>query len=238
MLKESNLPEIKKTAKAFLHMPIELTDVNPLLMVNHPVFETAVCGDRFNGEYLTVNLLSDKEGKERVIRRYEERIDTAENPYGVYSIICKAYRLTFIKYIKQHLSKSDFSDLLADAWVSSENPNQDANVKIPMLISWFKQADKKALMTDEEYEVYASLPSTVTVYRGVAVGRNPKGLSWTANHSTAEWFANRFNTDTKKGYIQKATVSKSKVVAYFNSRNEDELVVDTKGIDIQIEEQM
>lgn len=127
MLKESNLPEIKNTAKAFLHTPIELTDVNPLLMVNHPVFETALCGDKLNGEYS---------------------------------------------------------------------------------------------LTDEEYEVYSSLPSTVTVYRGVAVGRNPKGLSWTTNHSTAEWLSNRFNTDTKKGYIQKATVSKSKVFAYFNSRNE------------------
>lgn len=237
MLKESNLPEIKKTAKAFLYMPIELTELDPFLAVTHPVFETAIFGDIVNGENVIINLLSDEEGKKRVLKKYERMIDNAEAPYKVYSLIRKSYRLTFIKYIKQHLSKSDFSDLLADAWVSSENPNQDANVKIPMLISWFKQADKKALMTDKEYEVYSSLPSTVTVYRGVAVGRNPKGLSWTANLSTAEWFSNRFNTDTKKGYIQKATVSKSKVFAYFNSRNEDELVVDTKGIDIQIQEQ-
>ena len=236
MLKESNLPEIKKTAKAFLYMPIELTELDPFLAVTHPVFETAIFGDIVNGENVIINLLSDEEGKKRVLKKYERMIDNAEAPYKVYSLIRKLYRLTFIKFIKPYLSKCDFSELLADAWVSSENPNQDVNVNIPTLIKWFAQADKKALMTEEDYKTFSSLPSTITVYRGVAAGRNPKGLSWTANHSTAEWLSNRFNTSTKKGFIQKATIDKSKVLAYFNTRKEDELVVNIKGIDIQIEE--
>ena len=35
---------------------------------------------------------------------------------------------------------------------------------------------EKILMTEEEYAYYQNLPQILTVYRGVAVGRNPKGI--------------------------------------------------------------
>ena len=44
-------------------------------------------------------------------------------------------------------------------------------------------------MQEKDYEVYKSFPDTFNIYRGVAVGRNPKGLSWTQNLETAKWFA-------------------------------------------------
>lgn len=62
----------------------------------------------------------------------------------------------------------------------------------------------------------------------------PDGLSWTENLSTAIWFASRFNTDKDKGYIQKAVIDKSRALAYFNTRDEDELVVDTTGLQYEI----
>ena len=69
---------------------------------------------------------------------------------------------------------------------------------------------------------------------GVAVGRNPQGLSWTQNLETAKWFANRFNTDTKKGYVQVGIAKKEHVLAYFNTRGEDEIVYNSKKLDISI----
>lgn len=235
MLNQSDLSGVKQTALLFLHMPIEETPVSPIV-VQHPIFETGIFNINKNGDFITVNLLEDTENTHELIKQYENKFKNAKSVSFVYSLVRKSYRLAFLKYVKKYLSKADFSELFADAWVSSENPNQDVNVRLSTLASWFKQADKKVLMTEEDYAVYESLPSTLTVYRGVAVGRNPKGLSWTANYDTAKWFANRFNKKDKKGYIQKVTIDKSRVLAYFNTRNEDEIVVDTRGLEFEIME--
>jgi hypothetical protein len=97
----------------------------------------------------------------------------------------------------------------------------------------FKKADKKILMTEEDYEVFMSLPDEIVVYRGVAVGRNPNGLSWTDDYEKAKWFSNRFNTEKEVGYIQKAVVQKKNVLAYFNTRHEKELVCDIRKTQIE-----
>jgi hypothetical protein len=102
----------------------------------------------------------------------------------------------------------------------------------------FKKCDKKYLMTDEDYQVYEQLPETFTIYRGVAVGRNPKGLSWTQNLETAKWFAHRFDQKDKKGYIQIGTAKKENVLAYFNTRNEDEIVYNSRRLQISIYEEV
>lgn len=231
MLKISNLKKVKQTAIMFLHMPIE-PEFNGLVVM-HPIFESGfVPYIDSDGKQKVFNILEDEENRSSTINEYTRRINASSDVYEVYCIIRKSYRLTFLKYIKRYLSLSDFSKLLADAWVSSENPNQDVNVNIKTLTSWFRQADKRELMTEDDYKVYNQLPDTITVYRGVAVGRNPSGLSWTQNLSTAEWFSNRFNTESEKGYIQKAVISKSQALAYFNTRNEDELVVNVKEINI------
>lgn len=173
-----------------------------------------------------VNILDNQDDLFYAQKQYEQNIVKQTDVHGVYMIIRKSYRLTFLKFIKEYLSIKDMSELLAHAWVSSENPNQDVNVPVNVVAKWFKQADKIVLMDKDEYAYYQSLPQTITAYRGVAIGRNPMGLSWTCNIDTAKWFANRFNTKTKKGYIQSIEIDKSYVLAYFNGRNEDELVLD------------
>ena len=163
----------------------------------------------------------------------EDEIDKGDL-HKIHFLIRAPYRLAFIKQCEQYLSEKDFAGLLADAWVSSENPNQDANCSISCLIKMFKRCNKKYLMQEKDYEVYKSLPDTFNIYRGVAVGRNPKGLSWTQNLETAKWFANRFNRGTKKGYVQMGIAKKEHVLAYFNTRNEDEIVYNSKKLDISI----
>lgn len=97
---------------------------------------------------------------------------------------------------------------------------------------WFRAADPMYLMSEEERKVYNSFENGATVYRGVAVGRNPMGLSWTDNYEEAFWFAHRFDIAGESGYVQKAQVPRDKMLAYFLRRGEYELVVDTKGIEI------
>ena len=234
MLINTNLKQCKDLALAFLHTPIEETGYSPIVVI-HPIFESGFYHHIENGEPKLANMLQDKAAFKKAIKKAEERINKASDVGSVYCIIRKSYRLTFLKYAKKYLSKADFSELFADAWVGSENPNQDKNVRASTLASWFRQADKKILMTEEDYSVYKALPETLTVYRGVAVGRNPYGLSWTANHDTAEWFAHRFDKLDDEGYIQVAFINKSQVLAYFNTRGEDEIVVDSKELEIEIE---
>lgn len=74
----------------------------------------------------------------------------------------------------------------------------------------------------------------MNIYRGVALGREPNGLSWTANLEKAKWFAHRFDRGDKQGYVETAIAKKTDILAYFNTRNEDELVVNTRQLNKKI----
>lgn len=78
------------------------------------------------------------------------------------------------------------------------------------------------------------------IYRGVSNVSDEKilkGLSWTLNLKTAQWFANRWNrAGGDKGYIQTSTVNKQDILAYFGSRGEETVVVDGRKLDIAMVE--
>ena len=230
---KTNLNKIREIAKMFLHLPIQ-TDkkFSTELCVHHPFLSSSITilPSMKSG---FVNLLESQEALKEYYNLMESKINNGDL-YKIYILIRKPYRLTFIKYCEPYLSEKDLAELFADAWVSSENPNQDTNCSILYLIKIFQKCNKKYLMQEKDYKVYKSLPGIFNIYRGVAVGRNPKGLSWTQNLETAKWFANRFNTETKKGYVQIGIAKKEHVLAYFNTRGEDEIVYNSKKLDISI----
>lgn len=231
---ETNLSKIKETAKLFLHLPIQLDEnLHPLLCVHHPFISSCTtCID-----HELVNILESPERLQDYNKHMEEEIDSGDL-CKIYMLIRAPYRLTFLKHCEPYLSPKDLAEYFADAWVSTENPNQDVNCPINYLIKMFKKCDKKHLMTEEDYQVYEQLPETFPIYRGVAVGRNPKGLSWTQNLKTAQWFAHRFDREDKKGYIQMGMAKKEDVLAYFNTRNEDEIVYNSRRLQISIYEEV
>jgi len=232
MKRQTDLNEVKRMARIFLYMNIHQSDL-PFILY-HPVFETATHPAMINGEWKMLNLLDSNElnlAREAML----PVIDKQTNAFGVVMMIRKAYQLTFLKHIRTYLSKEERDRMLATVWVNVENPNQDANVSLRTAASWFRQANKKYLMDADELAYYERLPQHLTVYRGVSVGRNPNGLSWTWSLETAKWFAHRFDIADEKGYIQRATVDKSEILAYFNGRDEDELVIDTSKIKERIE---
>lgn len=234
MRKTTDLDAVKSVALAFLHLPIEETEMYPIVIM-HPIFESAFISAKIDGKFSVINITESDENLQKAKTIWEDNIKRCDTLVQVYSLIRKSYRLTFLKFVEQYLSKQDMSEMLADAWVSSENPNQDTNCSLALLTRWFKKANKKALMTEEDYAVYDGLKPEFKVYRGVAVGRNPHGLSWTMNYEKAEWFANRFNTPDKKGYVQEVTITKAEALAYFNTRDEQEVVVDTAKIKSKIQ---
>lgn len=228
MIKKTNLEAVKEVAVSFLHFAVDETPLSPLI-VNHPIFETGIV-DLKNGNECKMTDILTPDGFAEATEQYEQIINACENAYHVFLVVRKSYRLTFLKFTEPYLSLEDFSNILAYAWVSSENPNQYTNCNLRLLIKWFKKADKRTLMEDTDYAIYTNLPDEFTVYRGVGVGRNPKGLSWTRSYNKAVWFANRFNRDGKTGYVQGAVIKRDKVLAYFNTRNEDEIVANSKDL--------
>ncbi len=137
----------------------------------------------------------------------------------------KPYALTFLKFAEHHLSREDFSNILSDAWIRSENPNEDPNVDTGKLVSMFKNADRDILMDEDELNELELLDDEVTVYRGVTPynEKNIKAMSWTLSYETASWFANRFKQD---GTVYEATIDKAHILALFNGRNESEVIVE------------
>ena len=76
----------------------------------------------------------------------------------------------------------------------------------------------------------------ITVYRGVRVN-NYKGLSWTTDKQCAEWFAKRFGISEEKSYVFTGQIKKKDIIAFFDNRNEEEIVCDYRKVkDIRCEE--
>ena len=224
---KTDLESIKTIVSAFLYIDVDKTPFSPMV-VQHPIFESGIqCVKNDDGEMELINILESGENLERARRNISSLVEQAKTLNDLYMIIRKSYRLTFIRYAQDDLSLEDMSKLLRHAWTSSENPNDDVNVSLPMAISWFRRADKSFLMDEEDYNTYQSFGDETKVYRGVAVGRNPHGLSWTTDKSKAHWFAHRFDIEDKQGYIQSLVVKKDDILAYFSDRDESEVVVDT-----------
>lgn len=223
MVKTTDLESIKEVAKNLLGA-VPITDS---LIVSHPFTQSNVA-------LVDNKVLNLCEHDDFVLwyKCLSDLIDSCTDYYKIYIYITKPYKLAFLKFTKQFMTLDLFSDILKDAYTTVEFPNRDRNVSPRELKRWFKQADKAMLMSKEEYEVYTNLPSTVTVYRGVDSLKGAKGLSWTLNLKTAQWFSTRFRQ--KDSFVLCSEVPKEKILAYFNDRNEYEVVVDTTNIEYKV----
>ena len=76
-------------------------------------------------------------------------IDESENPYHIYMLLNPPYALTFLKLASPYLSRKDFSEILASAWINCEAPHNDPDLSKTDLLSMFKSDDPKALMVDD-----------------------------------------------------------------------------------------
>lgn len=177
-----------------------------------------------------VDLLNNKEDYAKWKEMVGKQIDSAENSKQLFFLLNKPYYLTFLKFSAPVLSQEDLGHLLADAWILEECPNQDRNVSKRELLALFRSVPPEYLMNQEERAAYKSLEDIVTVYRGVTSYnvKNVKALSWTLDRDTAEWFAHRFG---EEGTVYEAQIPKEHILAYFNGRNESEVVVDPKYLE-------
>lgn len=142
-------------------------------------------------------------------------------------MVNKPYRLLYLYANSLILDTKTFSQCLKDIWVETEFPNADKNVSTDDIIKLFEKADKNILMNQKELEYYNKLPDEVTIYRGTYKSSNSNALSWTTDYNTAHWFATRFDNE---GFILQAKINKKDIFAFFNDRNENEIVLNYKKI--------
>lgn len=217
-----NLESCREQAKTLLYaVDLEPNPDFPMIMC-HPYSNSPIMTVKSDKGYDMVDITTE-EGKERFYATVLSVLDSRDNFGSILNYINKPYRLFYLKCCKEFMDNKEFSKYFAEVWVMSENPNQDVNVSLKEMAKWFEKADKESLMEAEDYKVYCNMPDEFDIYRGVSRGRNPKGFSWTRSYEKAEWFANRYG----KGYVQKAHIKKEQVYCYFNTRDEDEYVVNS-----------
>ena len=132
----------------------------------------------------------------------------------------RPYRINAFQDIKKDLDNKTYWRLLSNIWTDTENSWQDIETWKKLFKS--KRNKKENLMGGQELATYESLDNELIIYRGCVKGLNENGLSWTLNKDQAEWFAKRFDKD---GIVIEKRINKKNIVAYFNSRGEEEVVV-------------
>lgn len=217
MKKETNQEAIDSLVEALMDVKIQETEYSPII-VSHPFFD---CGIQNNSKHQLVNILED----EKVLKEIKEfnllKLH-GQSPIHILFHVCKPYRLFFVKMAFPNLSDTDKGELLREAWISQENPNDDINVSHNEILHMFKECKPEHLMDNEDYDFWRQLSDKVHIYRGV----NPKGIengfSWTLSKDVTYKFANRFG---EEGYILEKDVSKDEILAFFNNRDEKEVII-------------
>ncbi len=228
MQTKTDLDGVKKMAKVLLYTDIHKTKLSPII-VSHFFTSTGIADVGENGKIELVDITASEENLRKWQRKTSEYIDKAKDAQEIFYMVNNPYRLAFLKFTKDYLSREDFSSLLSDGWILSENPNQDINVSKLELVQMFKEADRIVLMDEDERAVFSRLGNRVTIYRGVTSynEKSVKGLSWTLSQERAEWFATRFG---EEGTVYKAEIDKAHILAYFGGRGEAEIVVEPKHL--------
>ena len=223
MRTETDLECVKNAAIELLSVPILKTEFSPMI-VSHPFTKCGIATILNGDDFAQLDITKSKENFVIWQNQMARFINESHNAYFVFSLLNDSYRLMFLNKVASFLSLKDFSELLWDAWVTSEYAHLDANVSKTQLLNLFKTADKKALMSESELETYNEFEDSVVVYRGVGSRNknNIKALSWTTSFGKAKWFAERW----EKGTIYSAVIDKENILAYFDRKNEFEAIVD------------
>ncbi len=77
------------------------------------------------------------------------------------------------------------------------------------------------MMLEDDKEILDKLPDTFSIYRGADEGTPGQGWSWSLSKRVALFFAKRF----EKGIVIKGECAKKDVIAYFDDRKEQEIVI-------------
>ncbi len=172
---------------------------------------------------------------EAYINRQREKIVRAEKLEQYINAINKGNRFDFLNFLHKYnvITDQECADALYSIWTMQER-FYDCGMAKTKMIKFMKMAEKSLVLPDDIDKL--SDDSMITIYRGVKEN-DYKGLSWTTDKNTAIWFAKRFSYDVDKCYVFTGQLKKKDIIAFFDCRNESEIVCDYRKVkDIRCEE--
>ena len=117
---------------------------------------------------------------------------------------------------KHRLSDPCFWEMLRTMWIVN---GKMENLETFRRLFQLKRPFKRFLMTTEEEKTFNELPDPVTAFRAPGRVGDP-GISWTLNRE----FVERYAKSMKREKVEQQ-FPKSRITAYFNRRNEQEVIV-------------
>jgi hypothetical protein len=129
-------------------------------------------------------------------------------------------------HLQNDLKDKDYWTVLGECYVMSSFSHSNFSDIITFFQS--KRSDRINIMTEEEKFEFDSLPDEIEIYRGCSEHEIKSGnyrFSWTTKKSVAQFFAKRNKTKHGiKNLVVSRIIKKEEVFAYFNRRNEFEII--------------
>lgn len=151
---------------------------------------------------------------------------------AVLNLVHHTWRLrVFGEFISPRLTPKQYYQMLAAEWMHCENIWQYQDLLKDLL-----QRDPKSqkhMMSKRGRKILASLPDTVTIYRG-ATERNRESLSWTLDKKIAEFFVSRYSAlheyQGVSGRVYTGVCKKPDIIALLLARREQEVIIDPDNV--------
>lgn len=153
-----------------------------------------------------------------------DRLEGEGNLKSIITLLTeRPYRLQALEDYEHQLSDEDYWRIVADIWTDSENIWQN-HARWMEIFEGVEEEDRAYLMDEGEMLFFDKMPDTLHVYRGYNRDDRADGLSWTLGRNQAEFFSKYLLIEGTPRVIE-GKVKKTDVVAFFNGRHEDEIVV-------------
>ncbi len=137
----------------------------------------------------------------------------------------KGQLISLFKKHQKSFSDEEYWINLRETYIMQDFAQLDYKELKKLFLS--KRKFREKLMDNEEYELLQSLPEDITIYRGGSIEETNSGygLSWSLNKEIATKFVTIKSTlSFEKMVVHEKTISKANVIAYINSRQEEEII--------------
>lgn len=199
------------------------TTPSGITMLNHPLVQSVFHAPQLNKQMNNALKVKQRLLSEALVDgEWESYVFLHERPYRAQALARHMGRIPPEEYWR----------LLRTVWMDTENTWQWGRLKHKLLQA--RKPHRALLMSEDEHKMIASLGEIAPlIFRGYTPPGKALGWSWTFDRDKAEWFARRFMFD-RKPHVAIGEVFTQDIIAYFEGRNEWEVVVDPKKVKILV----
>lgn len=212
--KEPLLPELKPY--------LQESFKDGLLAISHPLVIDAFVAP---GYFAVVN------HRYKLVKELVSEAKESRNWVKYFALIGPPYRLDKLKGVLNELTDGEYWKLLGQMYILTEIVSFQQKTVRDLFSS--SRPEREKLMDADEQKILDALPDELTIYRGYDL-TNSKGWSWTLSEEKAEWFANRWReaSPERRRNVATGRVRKKDVIAYFDGRNEKEIIANPQKVKV------